>query len=277
LTGFDLPEETYALSPGLVLCRAYIEVFDSPMMAFAPPAQPNTHHPPPWVAIRGGFAFQSRVELCVTESGVLDGFTPSSTAWLVAALFRLQVQSPVRLAVLGNMPFKEMGPRWKEATAVAFESALNHHGLFKATHLEASSNDLAFVRDLLPTAARLYHHDRFFRSFSVFDEASWSPTIELSSILIWTAIETLFDLSSAQHKTKAIAQALSEFVGVSPSDRDRAYNVVRDLYEKRGRIVHVARKIEPQDFMQSVALARTAFQGVLINGELPRSKSEPRH
>jgi hypothetical protein len=37
-------------------------------------------------------------------------------------------------------------------------------------------------------------------------------------------------------------------------DRDRAYNVIRELYEKRGRIVHAGRKIEEQDFRQSLRL-----------------------
>ncbi len=239
------------------------------MMAFAPPVAPNKHHPGPWAAVHGGFTFESRVELCVMDGGIFDGFTASLTAWLVAALFRLKIEAPVRMAVVGNMPFNKMGPRRDEATAVAFEAAPNHHGLFRERRRQASAHDLAFVRDLLPTAARLYHDDRFFRAFSVYDEASWSPTIELSTVLIWTAMETLFDLGSTQYKTNAIARSLSDYVGSSSADRDRAYNVIRELYQKRGRVLHVARKVDPQDLMQSFALARSAFMRVITSGELP--------
>ena len=278
LTGFELPNDSYDLSLGLTLRQTYVDMFAAPMMAFAPPVAPGTHHPAPWVAVRGGFSFESRVELCVMDDGRFDGFTASLTAWLVAALFRLRIEAPVRMAVLGNMPFNEMGDHGQDALAVAFEGATNHHGLFKGTRLQASADDLAFVRDLLPTAARLFHDDRFFRAFSVYDEAAWSPSIELSTVLIWTAIETLFDLGSAQHKTKAIAQALSGYVGSSPADRDRAYNTIRDLYQKRGRIVHVAGKVDSHDFMQTYALARSAFMRAIIAGELPPApKSQTLH
>lgn len=269
LTGFDLPNDSYELSRGLTLRRTYVDMFAAPMMAFAPPIVPGTHSPGPWVAVRGGFSFESRVELCVMDDGRFDGFTASLTAWLVAVLFRLRIEAPVRLAVLGNMPFNEMGLNQQDAMAVAFEGSMNHHGLFKGTRIQASADDLGFVRDLLPTAARLYHDDRFFRAFSVYDEASWSPTIELSTVLIWTAIETLFDLGSAQHKTRTIAKALSDYVSSSPTDRDRAYNTIRDLYQKRGRVVHVAGKVGSHDFKQTYALARYAFTKVITNGEPP--------
>ena len=88
-------------------------------------------------------------------------------------------------------------------------------------------------------------------------------------MLIWTAIETLFDLGSARHKTKAIAQALSDYVNSSPADRDRAYNTIRDLYQKRGRVVHVAGKVDSHDFMQTYTLARYAFTKVITIGEPP--------
>jgi len=269
LTGFELQIDSYELSLSLTLRRTYVDMFAAPMIAFAPPATPDTHHPGPLVAVRGGSSFQSRVELCVMDDGEIDGLSPSLTAWLVAALFRLRIEAPVRMAILGNMPFNEMGSHSREALAVAFESYTNHIGIFKGSSLQASTDDLAFVRDLLPTAAHLYHDDRFFRAFSVYDEASWSPTIELSTVLLWTAMEILFDLGSAQNKTKAISHALSEFVSSSPADRDKAYNTIRDLYRKRGRVVHVAGKVDSQDFIQTYMLARYAFRKVIASGEPP--------
>lgn len=275
LTGFDLPCDEYQLAPGLMLSKTYVDTFGATMMAFAPPLKPKAANPTPWAAVRGGFSFESRVQLYVEN--VLDGFTCTSTAWLVASLFRLRMAAPVRLAVLGNMPFKEMGPRWQAVAALAFESAPHQLGIFRAHHADASVEDLNWVRDVLPKAARLYHEDRFMRAFSVYDEANWSPRKELGTILIWTAIECLFDLGGEQNKTKAICESLSAFVASDAADRDRAYNVIRDLYQKRGRVVHVGKKLENQDFLQSAALARAAFSNVLNWDKLPPLRSEITH
>jgi hypothetical protein len=104
------------------------------------------------------------------------------------------------------MPFDTLGERRQEIRAIAFESAPHQIGTFKARRLEATKDELSWLRDMLPVAARLYHDERFFRSFSVYDQAQWTPTPEIGTVLIWTAIEILFDLASEREKTKRSAR-----------------------------------------------------------------------
>jgi hypothetical protein len=60
---------------------------------------------------RGGYTFESRVEIAISDISSLGGLSPTVVAWLVAAVLRLQIETPVRMAVLGGMPFDEMGER----------------------------------------------------------------------------------------------------------------------------------------------------------------------
>jgi hypothetical protein len=277
LTGIELPNEMIAILPGIALRRVYVDTFGATMMAFAPPLTPKSPHPTPWAGVDGGFTFEGRVEIELTDMSACDGLTPSVAAWLVAAVLRLRIPTPIRLAVIGNMPFDRMGEHWQEEHAVAFESAPHQIGIFKAVRIEVTNDELSWLRDMFPVAARLYHDERFFRAFSVYDQAQWTPTPEMATVLVWTAIEILFDLAGEREKTKAICRALSDYVGVDQSDRDRAYQVIQDLYYKRGQTVHAGRGMASQDVIQSFRLANVAFQRVLVKSRLPPSRGEPAH
>jgi hypothetical protein len=175
------------------------------------------------------------------------------------------------------MPFDTMGEHWQEVQAVAFESAPHQIGIFTAMRIEVTNDELSWLRDMFPVAARLYHDERFFRAFSVYDQAQWTPTPEMATVLVWTAIEILFDLAGEREKTKAICRTLSDYVGVDQFDRDRAYQVIQYLYYTRGQTVHAGRCTPSQDVIQSFRLASVAFQRVLINGRLPLFRGEPAH
>jgi hypothetical protein len=272
ITGIMLPEPRVKIVDGITLTQGYFEVFSTPMLAFKE-AVPGTHTPGPWVAVRGNFnSYFSRAEIAVEHVSALDGFSPSQAAWLVAALLRLRAESPVRIAAVANAPLVSI-PSQHDSWALAFESSAHQTGIFRTQYTELTKDDLAWLSAAILVAARFYHDDRFMRAFTVFDESLWSGRVEVGTILIWTAIEILFGLSSEPHKTKNVCAALSEHVGVDTQNRDRAYNVIRELYDKRGQIVHSGRAIQEHDYARSFALARAAFVNVLDRAKLPRMPS----
>ena len=265
--GIELHTEFFSFRDGVALRKGVFEVFSSPMLAFAE-AKPGSHTPTPWVAVHGGFGFKSRAQLEISDISAFDGLLPSRAAWLVAALFRLRIEAPVRLPVLANMPLVDL-PTQRGAWALSFEASPHQLGVFRHICQPIDDKTLEWVSEMLPVAVRLFHDDRFMRALSIFDECIWSGRTDLAVVLMWTAVEILFDLSGAQHKTKMISTALADYVGRDAPDRDQAYGVIRDLYERRGRAVHAGRKIAEDDFIQSFALVRAMFTHVLAQRAIP--------
>lgn len=271
LTGVKLAdgESAATIVPGVTLQRVFVDTFGATMMAFAPPQPPTMHHPAPWVAVQDGFLFKSRVELGLTDLTAFGGMSVRSAAWLVACLLRIRMPSPIRLAVVAGMPFPAMGRSVGNAAALPFENSPHHLGVFSTTDAVLSKDELARLGHSLKHGIALHREDRFSRALSIFDLATWSPTMEIAIGLIWTSMEILFDVSGEREKTKALSRAIGEYVGSDRRDRDRAYQVVKDLYYKRGQSVHAGRAIEPPDIVQSFQLAGAVFDRVLLAGTLP--------
>jgi len=268
VTGITLPINTFHVCEGIELRKGFFKIFSAPMLAFAEPATPNTHTPGPWVAIHGGFSFKSRVELVIQNLNAFDDFTPSQAMWIVAALLRLHIEAPIRINVVANVPLANL-PEHKNAQALSFEAAPLQVGLFRADQADLDVEGLNWLSSALPVAARLFHDERFNRAFTLYDAATWADRIELATVLLWTSVEVLFDLGGERNKTKAICSALAEYVAHDARDRDRAYNVIRDLYGKRGSIVHAGQNIHQNDFAQSYSIVRAMFRNVLGRQALP--------
>ncbi len=273
LSGVSLSVDQSEILPGLVLRQSFTDMFSAPMLAFGPPQAPDRHHPDPWEAVRGGFSYKSRIEAGLLDNKRLNGVLPVSAMWLLAALLRLQVRAPVRMAVLSKSCFDAESAESGDMSPVAFEASPDQLGLFSNEMWSVlSEEDLDWLQTFMPVILRLHGEERFFRSFSIYEQAQWSRTIEAASVLICSAIEALFDLGKERDKTKAISRALSEYVGEDRSDRDRAYQVISDLYRERSRVVHAGRSIEAKDFAQLFQLAKVAFRRVIIDGDLPPAR-----
>ncbi len=272
VTGIALPGEQMHVARGVTLRPGVFYTFSTPMMGFAEP--PNGGHTPaPWVAVDGAYhSFRARVELAIEDLAAFEGFAPSQAMWLIAVLLRLRIEAPVRVTAVANVPLATLKER-TDIWPLSFEGAPYQNGLFRAGRMDMTADDLEWLSDTLPVAARFFHEERFMRALTIFDESVWASRLEIGTVFIWTAIEILFVCSAEQHKTKAISSALADCVGHDKADRGRAYQVIAELYGKRGRVVHSGRNIEREDFGQSHALARAAFMNVLGRKELPKPRN----
>lgn len=272
VTGITLPCEQIHVARGVALRLGLFDTFSTPMMGFAEPTN-GGHTPAPWVAVDGAYhSFQARVQLAIENLDAFEGFAPSQAMWLIAALLRLRIEAPVRVTAVANVPLATLKER-SDIWPLSFEGSPHQNGLFRAGRVDMTAEDIEWLSDILPVAARFYNEERFMRALTIFDESVWTSRLEIGTVFIWTAIEILFDCSGEQHKTKAISSALADCVGHDKADRDRAYQIIAELYKKRGRVVHSGRNVEREDFGQLHALARAAFVNVLGRKKLPKPRN----
>jgi hypothetical protein len=277
LTGFTLPVENFEIGPGIVLRRTVVDVHDGLGVSFTAPHRFPTRAGDPFGQLGRVLrdthqVSQARVELLISAVSSDRSTLPTTVAWLVASLLRLQIDAPVRLPLLGRTPFGEDAPD-QLTKVLGLETAPPNWGRSPKEQLVAARHeDLLWLRRCLPIALDLYQDDRFQRAYSIYDEALSSPRKELVAVLIWTAIEILFDASSEQNKTRAICEGVSSRIGRDAADCDRIYNLTRDLYVERGRVVHVGKKIAPDTFIKSLSLCRTVFRTIVSSGMLPPSR-----
>jgi Apea-like HEPN len=270
LTGFTLPVENFEIGPGLLLRKTFATTLSTRLVSVSvPPSPPGSSF---FSAIRDAgtthFTSEARVELAITKSVHPNFTSPRATAWLVASLLRLQLDTPVRMTVLANTPFNSMAD-CSQAVAVAFEAEQEQWGNFPVGSVQVAIEELLRIRRCLPVAARLSQEERFLRAYSIYDDALWAPRKELAAVLLWTALEILFDASGEQNKTRALSGFVSKWIGYDRAERDRAYNVIRELYHKRGRVVHTGEVIEPADLTHSLQICRAVFEKVLVRERLP--------
>lgn len=269
ISGVTMEGSSLELAPGITLEPTLVEILQTQTLAFALPADPSRHHPGPWSSLPGGTGTIScRVSATVTS--LIEPIPTSSRAvYIVAALIRLYVDSPVRLALISDYPLEALGALGRSADVIAVETHRSQGGAFASETQKLAMKDVMFIGLMVPSFARLLHVERFHRSFSMFDQAQWCPSPETAMVLIWSAIENLFNLGSAREKTKSVARVVSDYLHDDRSNRDRCYAEVVRLYEERGGVVHAGRISDRNLVGHSFGLAKEIFTAVIAKEAIP--------
>ncbi len=169
VTGIALPGEQVNVARGVALRRGLFDTFSTPMMGFSEPPE-GGHTPRPWVAVDGAYqSFQARAELAIESLAGFEDFAPSQAMWLIAALLRLRIEAPVRVTAVANVPLATLKER-TDIWPLSFEDAPHQNGLFRAGRVDVTADDIEWLSDMLPVAARFFHEERFMRALTIFDE-----------------------------------------------------------------------------------------------------------
>ncbi|ATW03969.1 HEPN domain-containing protein [Sphingorhabdus sp. YGSMI21] len=259
VTGIAIADEKVLLSENCLISSIFVDTFSTTMMAFAPPALPAKHHPAPWVAVDEYKSFNARAQIELKNLTDFEDFSVEVALTIIVSMMRLRISAPIRIPILGNMPFNLMKDHSGTAKAKPFESFPSHVGVFKEQCHMLSASDIDWIKQAISTVVGLCRVNRFFRAFTTYEQAQWVPTTEIAIQLLWTAMETLLNLSAVSNKAKSLSAALADYVTDDRPSRDKAYQDIKKLYENRGKVVHSARNVENNDVFNTVNLAKVAF------------------
>jgi hypothetical protein len=266
LSGITADVDCFEFAEGITLRRTYAHLMSTNVMAFSP-APPGQHHPAPWRAAQGGFAFDINVEIAVSaDSAARLSLTPDDTLWLVAALLRLE-HPYVSVPVIADMSFSDAAASKAESTLRPFEieqRLFRHGGDFRVSLFE-----LEWVqRKLEPVAKMLARSSAFNDAMRALDQANVRGRTSASMLATWGALEQLFSPSRGELRFRVSSYSATYLEG--PGARRLAlYKQLLHLYDVRSKAAHTATSIESAPLAQSYIILRNALVKMVEEENVP--------
>lgn len=257
----------FKITDGLIIrpIKAYIM---TPYIIRYTDEPPGTKHSKPWKSASGSeFAINSEIFLhrnCTPLS-----FDRLNTIWWLAALIRMHHAHAIRVPVISDTSFLEhseskldptLWPREVSPIGMAFDGV--------AWDGFMSKNTIEWLQNHFLNSSTLLESESFRLSFLAFDKSHSSTSMSEAMLLIWSAIEALFRPGRSRI-THRLCAAISCYLESEKSGIDRFYNIVRELYEKRGEISHAARAPDAKSVVESYDIARRCIVKSLEVSSLP--------
>ena len=265
ISGLTLPTDSYNLSPGMTVSKAYAHVIAPFLVAFSRPSKPSAPHPAPWSSLSGG-GLDVTVEISLDEGVRPSNFDRLNTVWFAMSLFRVKVGARLQMPFIANMPINSISKNIDFAHLVPVELRMFQH--LTGPERETSEADLDWISEHFDQAADLMDAPQFNRAYQALDRGVWSADTGAGIVIAWAAIETLVrpgDHNITDRVSKAVATLLH---GPGPS-RDRAFADIRDNYRARGGSAHASTLPERDEFQTAFALARSSILKVIERGRVP--------
>lgn len=258
ISGAELAVYEYELHPGLIIRRTYAHVMAPYLMAFKKPEQERGHHPAPWKAAKGGIGFDINIEIALEKESSPTNFDRINTIWWVTALLRLISCASIRMPVVSDIQYKAIPNLDVEPNLGTIEMSQHQLKTAKLPPSEISLQNLDWVRTVLLSGAQLMDNEFFNRAFQTYDSARWSHSAGSAILMLWASLETIFR-PGRESITKNLSILIASFLYPAGSERDRAFQKIKSLYEERGKAAHDSQTPQSEELFECFSLANRSF------------------
>lgn len=263
----DVPEVT--LGYGVKLTNAYAHLFAPFMMAFSPSPK-GSHHPGPWVAVKGGLGFDLTVQLEVPPSTITAlSLDPMYVAWWITAMLRLRVGPTFLVPTVGEQSFLEA--KEQHGTAVYHPVEVESRMLVldsEARH-NISETDAAWVAKHWVEASNLYQsNDNFRVLLEAADQSMFVRHRSLALLSLWGGLEAIFSPDKAELRYR-ISSGIASFLEPAGIPRMNAQKAIAKLYDSRSAAAHGREDKKTDSLQQTYSLARRAVVKMIEENRVP--------
>ena len=263
----DVPEGE--LGYGVKLSSSYAHLFAPFMMAFSP-APKGSHHPGPWVAVKGGMSFDLTVQLEVPGSTVTAlSLDPIYVAWWITAMLRLRVGPTFLVPTVGEQSFQDAKEQHSKAVYHPIEVESQLLVLDSDARCNISETDAAWVAKHWIEASNLYQsNDNFRILLEATDQSMFVRHRSLALLSLWGGIEAIFSPDKAELRYR-VSSGLASFLEPAGIPRMNAQKAIAKLYDSRSAAAHGREDKKADSLQQTYALARRTVIKMIEENRVP--------
>jgi hypothetical protein len=269
LAGVTLDANECPLGYGIKLTQTYAHLMAPFLMAFSP-APPGSHHPGPWVAVKGGLGFDIHVQLEVPPTIVTAlSLDPQFITWWVTALLRLRVGPAFIVPVIGEQSFVGAKADHNNAKYYPIETESRVLALDPEARRALSETDVAWVAKYWLEASKLFQgNDAFRLLFEATDQSMFARHRSLALLWLWGGLEAVFSPDKAELKYR-ISSAIASFLEPAGISRMNAQKAIAKLYDSRSSAAHGREDKKGDSLQETYAVARRAVVKMIEQNRVP--------
>ena len=273
LSGIALAGESFDLGEGVTIRRTYAHLMAPFMMAFSRPNNPGQHHPGPWVAARGGFAFDMEAEIHIPASAKATHGHLMALAQTIGAVFRLGVNPSFVIPALANYSFSSMAERPKEEAWVWPLEFSQKQFPLSSDVTEISATHVEWVADRWPLAVRLRKESaEFDLALIALDRGQFLRSQALMLMSLWGALEAMFSPSTSELRFR-VAALISAYLEPPGESRLALQRGVSKLYDRRSAAAHGMPKHAVEDVLGTFDLLARVLRKILDEKKVPSKEA----
>ena len=269
VSGVTLASDSFDLGEGVEIRQTFAHLFSANMMAFARP-EPGRHHPSPWRAAKGGFAYDIEAEIrAPSRTSLGASFDAKETIWWIAALLRMAHFPHLSIPVISNHSFSEVSQSDQEPTLTPFETEGRIFGPADGVVSVLDSENLEWVRDKWVTAGKLLNQNpKFYSVLKAFDLATLRGRASSSLLAMWGGLEQIFAPTPGELRYR-VAALMASYLEEHGAKRLSLYREILKLYNERCVAAHTAQEVETGPLVQTYVIMRNVLVKMVDTNKVP--------